>query len=261
MNASTENKLEQLLRTAATEPAHRPEFYATLLDSLVYILGFTDDGEDGHETLEAGRSISIQHWERPDGVPVIPFFSSLAVVQESIDAEQSYIELPARALFEMTSGANLVLNPRSEFGKEFSPEEIAWLLEGRVGAPYSRRSIDANTNLILSEPSEPPAQLIDSLITLFLKHKNVNRAFLGLMHDPDVDEHPHLLIGIDAEGEIDRVFAEAGSVAVDTSPDGEVVDLVRVVEGDDGVSGYFLNNTKPFYDRSWAERMTGKGSA
>ena len=59
MDTSQENPLETSLRLAADEPAHRPEFYRTLLDSTVYILG-TAGAAQGHVNLEAG-SLSLIH--------------------------------------------------------------------------------------------------------------------------------------------------------------------------------------------------------
>src|SRR5690554_4353683 len=70
---SAENKLEEILRLAADEPAHRPQFCEVLLSSQVFLLGTTGvPGTDGEVNLEAGSKIQIQHWEKADGSPVIP---------------------------------------------------------------------------------------------------------------------------------------------------------------------------------------------
>lgn len=135
MDTCQENSLETSLRLAADEPAHRPEFYRTLLGSTVYILG-TAGVAQGHVNLEAGSNISIAHWQKPDGTPVIPFFSSLPTLQQSIDSEQSYMQIPARSLFEITLGALLFLNPKSPYGKEFLPDEVQLLLSGEIGRPH-----------------------------------------------------------------------------------------------------------------------------
>jgi len=50
-------------------------------------------------------------------------------------------------------------------------------------------------------------------------------------------------------------------VAVDTASDGEAIDLVRVTTEDEGISQYFLEKTKPFYDRSWVGRISDRGNA
>src|SRR5262245_48903867 len=132
MTDETGNALETALRLAATEPAHRPEFYKRLLESTIYILGQSESPAGDTRTLEAGEKISIQNWVRNDGSPVIPFFSSLDALQSSIDKETRYLALPARTLFEMTKGSSLVLNPKSSYGKEFLPNEIEALLSDGV---------------------------------------------------------------------------------------------------------------------------------
>ncbi|UVM01795.1 enhanced serine sensitivity protein SseB C-terminal domain-containing protein [Pseudomonas atacamensis] len=254
MDTSQENPLETSLRLAADEPAHRPEFYRTLLDSTVYILG-TAGAARGHVNLEAGSNISIAHWQKPDGTPVIPFFSSLPTLQQSIDSDQSYVEIPARSLFEITLGALLFLNPKSPYGKEFLPEEVQRLLSGEIGRPATQRTVEKETNVLLGQPSDYPSTMVHSLSQLLAKHANVKRAFLALMHDASVDEKPHLIVGIEADGDIEQVMREAGNVAGDTAPDGGPVDFCRVLTGQAGLSDYFLKETKPFYERKSPSKL------
>ncbi len=254
METQTDNPLETSLKLAANEPAHRPAFFNTLLNSNVYILGTAGEA-DGHVNLEAGSNISIAHWQKPDGTPVIPFFSSLQTLQQSIDSEQSYLEIPARSLFEITLGALLFLNPKSPYGKEFFPEEVRNLLADAVGQAATTRTVEKDTNVLLGQPAEYPSQMVNSLTQLLAKHSNVKRAFLALMHDTSVDEKPHLIVGIEADGDIDRVMREAGNVAGDTAPDGGPVDLCRVIEGETGLSDYFLREVKPFYERKWGSKL------
>ena len=84
------------------------------------------------------------------------------------------------------------------------------------------------------------------------------------MHDASVDQKPHLIIGIEASGDIEKVIREAGVVAADSAPDGEAVDLYRVNADDSGLSQYFIHDTTPFYERKLATRLKswfGMGSA
>jgi hypothetical protein len=69
------------------------------------------------------------------------------------------------------------------------------------------------------------------------------------MHDRSRDEKPHLIVGIEADGDFEKVIRDVGTVAADTAPDGEPVDLIRVVRGESGVGQYFLEEVKPFYER------------
>lgn len=248
MDTQQENALEKSLRLAADEPAHRPDFFRTLLNSAIYILG-TTGSDEGKVDLEAGSKVSILHWEKQDGTPIVPFFSSLQTLQKSIDVEQSYLELPARSFFEMTLGATLFLNPKSPYGKEFFPEEVRNLLSDEIGQKPIQRTVQKETKVLLGQPSNYPSAMVHSLTQLLAKHRNVKRAFVALMHDTSIDEKPHLIVGIEADGDIELVMRESGNVAGDTAPEGEPVDLFRIEEGESGLSQYFLNETTPFYER------------
>lgn len=233
------------------------------MNSTVYFLGTAGTGE-GQVNLEAGSNISIAHWQKPDGSAVIPFFSSLQTLQRSIDSEESYVEIPARSLFEITLGTPLFLNPKSPYGKEFFPEEVRHLLSDGIGQRPVQRTVEKDTNVLLGQPSHYPSKMVNSLTQLLAKHRNVKRAFLALMHDASSEHKPHLIIGIEADGDIERVMREAGNVAGDSAPDGEPVDLYRVHEGESGLSDYFLKQTTPFYERKsagWLRSLLGLGKA
>jgi hypothetical protein len=97
--------------------------------------------------------------------------------------------------------------------------------------------------------------MVDSLTALLSKRSNVKAAYLALMHDPSKDEKPHLVVGIEADGEIEQVIREAGVVAGDSAPNGEPVDLMRVERGGHGLSEYFVHDVKPFYERRWGSKL------
>ncbi|WP_413529121.1 enhanced serine sensitivity protein SseB [Rahnella inusitata] len=256
-----ENELERLLRLSVTAAAWRPAFYQMLLDSTVFVLG--DAGQDNAQTqgsvaITAGSELNILHWEKQDGSSIIPFFSSVDVLEkasagESPD-EQAFVALPARVLFEMTQGEELFLNPKSEYGKEFYPSEVTQLLSnGGLNAP-SELVLDKESQLLIGQPEEYPSAMIDALTTLFTQKKPVRRAFMALIHDKTVDDQPNLLIGVEADGdehEIDALIREAGNVAAETSPDDRPVDFCIVSEKERGISHYLISHTQPFYQRKW----------
>lgn len=250
-----ENKLESLLRLATTEPAHRPEFCRLLLQSPLFVLGESEEHVEGEQNLVEGSSLSIQHWEKENGSSVIPVFTSLEALQSSIEADESYLEIPAQALFEMTLGSVLMLNPDSEYGKEFLPQEVESLLAGGLGQHAVERTIEQQTEVIIGEPQHYPARLVDSLTTLFSKHSNIKAAYLGLIHDAGQDEQPNLIVGLQGEGDLIAVIQEAGAVAWDTTEEDEAVDFMIIEQGDEGIAEYFFNETRPFYERRWGEKM------
>src|SRR5687768_16188018 len=97
-----ENGLEQALRRAMTDRSARLEFYRTLLESNVLVLGSPGDEEAGDAAAEPAGEIRILHSVKPDGSPLIPFFSSVEALRQAIEEDRSYMEIPVRALFEAT---------------------------------------------------------------------------------------------------------------------------------------------------------------
>ncbi|WP_174848532.1 enhanced serine sensitivity protein SseB [Yersinia artesiana] len=260
-----DQSLESLLKLAATESIYRTAFFRALLDATVLVL--VDDseqrGEDGEMTFTTGNGVNILHWEKQDGESVIPFFTSVEVLQQALDIaedqpidsdNQPFIAMPVRVLFEMTQGAHLFLNPKSEHGKEFWPQEVAMLLENGGLAQAAEMVVDKESQILLGQPEEYPTAMVDALIQLFSQRKPVRRAFLALMHDKSVDEKPNLLIGLEVDGsidEIDQLIQEAGTVASDHAPDDGPVDFCVVNENERGVSHYLMTHTQAFYQRRW----------
>lgn len=244
--SETKNELETLLEQAATEPAHRPAFFRALLESTVWVPGMAAEGEQVVED----SALDLQHWEKDDGTSVVPFFTSLEALQQAVDDEQAFVVMPVRTLFEMTLGESLFLNAKLPTGKEFTPREISHLI-GEEGNPLSTQTVlEGGSALLLSEVTEPPAQMIDSLTTLFKSLKTVKRAFLCSIKE-QADEQPNLLIGIEVEGDIEDVIQAAGSVATDTLPGDEPIDICQVVEGEKGISHFMLAHITPFYEKRW----------
>lgn len=109
--------------------------------------------------------------------------------------------------------------------------------------------VEKETKVLLGQPENYPTKMVESLTRLLAKHSNVKKAYIALMQNTSIDESPHLIIGIEAEGDIEKVISEVGSVAADSAPEGEVVDLFRVNLNEPGLSQYFIESTQPFYVR------------
>ncbi|CAM3061007.1 hypothetical protein SB6411_01393 [Klebsiella spallanzanii] len=244
--SETKNELETLLEKAATEPGHRPAFFRTLLEATVWVPGAAAQGEQVVED----SVLDLQHWEKDDGTSVIPFFTSLEALQQAVEDEQSFVVMPVRTLFAMTLGETLYLNAKLPTGKEFAPREISHLL-CEEGSPLSTQTVlEGGESLLLSEVAEPPAQMVDSLTTLFKTLKMVKRAFLCSIKD-SADAPANLLIGIEAEGDIEEIIQATGSVATDTLVGDEPIDICQVVEGEKGISHFMIAHITPFYEKRW----------
>ena len=62
--SETKNELETLLEQAATEPAYRPAFFRTLLDSTVWVPGNAAEGEAVVEEILSDGVVLSWHGRR-----------------------------------------------------------------------------------------------------------------------------------------------------------------------------------------------------
>ncbi len=115
--------LESLLKLAATASIHRTAFFRVLLDATVLVLvGDSEQGsDDGEMSFTTANGVNILHWEKQDGESVIPFFTSVEVLQQALEQtdgetigseKQPFVAMPVRVLFEMTQGAHLFFEPK-----------------------------------------------------------------------------------------------------------------------------------------------------
>src|SRR3546814_11841338 len=96
--------------------------------------------------------------------------------------------------------------------------------------------------------------MVSALTRLLAKYRGVKAAYLCLMHDASTQEKPSLVVGFEGEG-LERAMQEAGSVTADTAPKGQPVDFIKVVVGDKGLSSYFIESVKPFYERHSGSKL------
>lgn len=245
------NALEESLKRAATDASYRPQFYRDLLDADVFAItdGQPLDIRDG--MLTSGSRVSLQSWER-DGIAWIPIFSSLERLQQAIQTNSRFLRMNARALFDLTRGAHVVLNPGQSYGKELMPGEIARMLDGSIFMGQ-RITIQQETRVMIGQPSAYPQAMVDALAALFSRTSQVRAAYLAQYIDPQHDSQPHLLVGIDFEGERNPLVGDAGSIAAQTAT-GRIVDIIRI-DGND-LSRYLVA-TPPFYKRSLLRGIFG----
>jgi SseB protein N-terminal domain len=132
-----QNRLEESLVKATAEPESRPRFYRDLLGSDLYLLPAGELPEIRDGIVQTGSQIAFQVIEI-EGRTYIPAFSSLPVLQAALVQERTYFRMAARDFLELTRGANVLLNPGSDYGKEFLAPEIESLLDGSIFEPRKR---------------------------------------------------------------------------------------------------------------------------
>lgn len=243
------NDLEKALHKAAADNTQAPAFYEELMDAKVFILGKPEEDDTGKFTLEEEQALIIQHWEREeDKSPVVPFFTSLQVLQQAIDTDEPYLELPTSSLFQLTMGAPLVLNPNSEFGMEFEPDDVAVLLDTDLMV-NSEHLLDEDTEVLLGMAKDVPEEFTSELSNFFGKHSGIEAAYLGTIQIPEEDNEEHLMVGIQGKGDFDKIIETAIqkiSILKSELPY-ETVDFYVVDHDDPDISEFMIENITPFY--------------
>jgi len=241
------DSLAFMLEAAAKDSDQRQAFFRAVMDATVLVIGHAGEASgDGPVQLQSGSRLSIQSAVSADGHQFIPFFSSQETLRLYVREQVQYLALPARALFEITKGAELVLNPGSPYHKTFTPDEVVFLLTTDFAAPQPR-VVDKPTQVLIGQPKNYPTALVQGLKAAFAARANVQTAWLALMHAPSTNDRPHLLVGIEATGDFAEVAHGAGGIVTSTTT--EPVDVIQIERGRAGVTEHIVKSIEPFYRR------------
>jgi len=243
------NELEKALHKAAADNTQAPAFYEELMESKVFILGKPEENPDsGKFTLEEEQALIIQHWEREtDNSPVVPFFTSLQMLQQAIKDDEPYLELPTTSLFQLTMGAPLVLNPNSEFGMEFEPEDVAVLLDTDL-MDNNEHVLEEETEVLLGIPSEVPSAFSTVLSDLFSKYPQIETAYIGTIQIPEDDDIEHLMVGLKGKGDLNEIIETAiKKISLVDDIGYETIDFYVIDQDDPDISAFMVENITPFY--------------
>ncbi|MFT3991179.1 MAG: enhanced serine sensitivity protein SseB C-terminal domain-containing protein [Luteolibacter sp.] len=243
-----QNELEHSLMKAASDPAHRPQFYRDLASADLFIIQEgPPPATSGKTVLKESQTIQIRHMEW-NGKNYIPVFSSLPRLQAVLREEAGYLALNAIEFMKITQGAEFILNPGSDFGKEFTKQEISSLIDGSIWQPTERYVAKEAAQVMIGQPANYPKELADALTRYFKTQKGVKRVFLAHFFHPQRDEKAHTLIAVEFTGEWEPIMAGAGIVARDVHVPDPPVDFLPMT-GKDGIEDYFRRDCKPFYER------------
>jgi hypothetical protein len=242
------NELERLLELACSERGYAPEFYRYLLDAEIYALIPCV----GHG-IDEGRLRFIM-WRGGDGLDVIPFFSSRAMLRRGLKPSWQGVKVSARRFLDATRGAVVVLNPNEDASLRLTPAEVGLLLE--TGAVCSPRPASVGEGgYALSHVDHPPMATLQSLSVLFSRHASVHRTYLVHAFPPERPEALVYLVVVRMDDkETDRLVRESAQVMGDVPPD-LGMDLLICTNDDDFAVKLAEELVTPFYDRSWGGRM------
>lgn len=243
----SENRLEEALVRAVESPATAPDFYRLLLESDLLVLGTVEGQEDATSqfSMEPGGQLQLVTGER-DGQRFLPVFSSVACMQNYVKEESRYLSVNGRALLDLTRGAPVILNPGSDYGREFTPQEIEQLLNpGGWTGDYN----------VAAGEIEYPMALVNALTAVFANDARVQTAWMINIAAASGGEETHPLVGIETTGDMAALVAEIERAAQEKVP-GLVFDLQRVDRAHPTHMTNALLKADPFYQR--APSMPGR---
>jgi hypothetical protein len=182
----------------------------------------------------------------PDGRPCIPFYSSAEWLAGVVQRKVPILRLPARTLFAGTRGATLALNLGAPLAKEFTPGEIASLLGG--GGEATAHALGTPSQIVISLPEVEPLAYLAAATTVFVRHPEVRAAYLGWIHYPQAGTPPHLIVGVEGEGDLKDAMYDASSASDAGNDPNSLVDFVVVTPDSDGIAAWLVKNGRKFYE-------------
>lgn len=239
------HSFEELLKKAADEPAYRSEIIKRILTEKLLVITKDKIGPEGYSIAEKDTLLNIL--SLPDGsIPV--FTSTDRIFDKGIIKEQvNFYECNGEDLFNLVKGAKLILNPYSDYGKKFTPEEVQSLLNGTYfDRNVQQVTVKKATKVAIGQPAVYPTEMVKSLVKLFSNKSEVAAAYVGWIHDPSSGDPPHYILAIKVTADWENINKEAGFIAQQFLGASEIIDIIQIKGKGSFLNDYFVK-TKPFY--------------
>jgi hypothetical protein len=257
MKEDDERKLEQIFLHAVHEPAYRPDFLEKLLEANIYCIRYSNENMPralSEKDLNEEQSISLKIWTDTEYGQIIPFFTSLNKLRKIAEEDESFICLPCRILFEITLGAHLILNPKSEAVKEFHPNEIKGILLGDYEQYFESYELIEDSSFYINQPEKYPYFMVEQLKQFFSTELHIIAAYLAQIYDTEIDEKPSLLIGLELNRNLSTYYVnelhyKISQIAYAALDEKVVVNVVYLDLQEDPINLYFREEIEPFYLR------------
>jgi hypothetical protein len=224
-----ENDIERALMRASAESAERPDFMRALMDAEIFVLlvpetGALVPGTDGKATVSQGSRLTMVTVTRGEK-ELLPFFTTPSRARDFFTGEHIVAPDKTRDLFKRAHNAAFVLNPGSDYGKEFTPDEVQRLLAGQFDDGPQTTVIEKPEQVLLAHPKEIPGALIAALGRELGALKTVRGAWLMLAMRSGASDQTWML-GIDHNGEWQDVRAAIGRAMVGNVLNGRLLDAM-----------------------------------
>ena len=244
-----ENDLERSLMRAASEPSHRAAFLRDLMEGETFVAlivsgGAPMAGPEGKMILPAGAKLELSSVRRGEE-DFLPFFTAPARAHAIIRGDHVIAPDKTRDLFARYRDAQFVLNPGSDYGKEFLREEVDRLLRGDFGSDLEVVRVKKHTEVLIGQPAHYPTEVVTALTAIFRDIPSVDAAYLCQVAYPG--EAPHLHVAVSATADWETVRQAMRPKLRAALPPGEVVDFAPLSGG--AFEDYFRSKARPFFVR------------
>ena len=163
---------------------------------------------DGGIKVPDGTKLSLPGATRGE-VKLLPFFTSPSRARTWFKGEHIVAPDKTRDLFGRYTNAPFVLNPASDYGKEFTPEEVTRLLSGYFDNGAATEVIQKPEQVLLSHPADVPARLVAALSRELGALQSVRGAWL-MQALRASQSQPSWMLGVDNMGSWQDVQAAIG---------------------------------------------------
>jgi hypothetical protein len=226
-----ENDIERLLMRASAEPAERPGFARALMDAQIFVVLVSDGGPivpgpDGQVTIPAGTKLTLPNAMRGEE-RLIPFFTAPSRARAWFKDDHIVAPDRTRDLFERYPDLPFLLNPGSDYGKEFTDLEVKRLLASQFDDGPRTIVTDKPQQVLLGHPKQIPVVLIEALGRELGAVKTVKGAWLMLAMLPGNAEQSWML-GLDHAGAWQDVQDAIGRAIAGDILEGRILDAVAL---------------------------------
>jgi hypothetical protein len=232
-DTETDDPLDRLIIEATENPARREAFYRELLRSRLWVPGELHDGE-----------ALIRPYELEDRKTIL-IFSSPERMVEGLRDRPEFFGANGRALLEsLPPFDSLLLNYRTRTQKEFTPSEVAAILDGSIFAPEEGGHC-ASRSMIVGQPKEYPVRLMEELKRRLPARAEVQAAYLAQITGEGSDA-PHIIIAFETGmggPEFELLRSRATELAAACGAEG--VEFTRLAN--DALGEYMRKESEPFY--------------
>lgn len=236
-----ENDLERALVRAMEDPDVRVQFLKDLLDAeLVFALVAGQEDAESFEVPEL----------EDRGVGFVPIFThEKRAGQVFGDETMKFVRQTFRQIAEQLQGANFVLNPGSDAGREFMAEEVAAMFAGDFASVAEGDDEDGPPlPTAVARPAPMPTHLTTALAKMFGAMREVKSAYVAQAVFPDPDGTKRLVIGIETDGDLDFILDRVSPLLDRVAKPSDVIDFVQIPGSP--LDGYFQRDVAPFYRKA-----------